>query len=324
MAGSLPTPFVPARPTRTTRRRGRLRVKKFLFAIVAACTAALAFGVGSAMGAGRWALGVPSLASLAHRSSPVARVAARTASRPAHVAHRLPSTVLNQVVAQYCAACHNANDMTGNLSLDDFDVDKIIDHRDVGEMMIRKLRAQMMPPPGMPRPGGDTLLSLVETVENVIDHGAPVNPGSRPFQRLNRDEYENAVKDLLGVDVNAGENLPLDTKSANVENIADVQALSPTLREAYLNAASAVSRLAVGDRKAAVSQTTYPVSSYVSQHPWDHIDGTPYGTRGGIVADHIFPADAYYQFKVTIEGGVGIELEDVDVSINGQRVALIK
>src|SRR6185503_14813621 len=200
--------------------------------------------------------------------------------------------------------------------------DKIVARRDVGELMIRKLRAQMMPPPGVPRPGGDTLLSLVETIENVIDHGAPVNAGTRPFQRLNRDEYENAVKDLLGVDINAGDYLPLDTKSANFDNIADVQALSPTLLESYLNAASAVSRLAVGDTKAAVAQTTYPVSSYISQHPWDHIEGTPYGTRGGIVADHVFPADGYYQFKINIEGGVGMELEDVDVSIDGQRASL--
>jgi len=289
---------------------------KVLFAIVAASTAVLAFRVGTAIG------GNP-----AHSFFAPAGPAPSAVHRPAPIAHRpsrVSSAALNQVVAQYCSVCHNSSDMTGNLSLDDFDVDKIVARRDVGELMIRKLRAQMMPPPGVPRPGGDTLLSLVETIENVIDHGAPVNAGTRPFQRLNRDEYENAVKDLLGVDINAGDYLPLDTKSANFDNIADVQALSPTLLESYLNAASAVSRLAVGDTKAAVAQTTYPVSSYISQHPWDHIEGTPYGTRGGIVADHVFPADGYYQFKINIEGGVGMELEDVDVSIDGQRVSLIK
>lgn len=293
---------------------------KSLFAIVAACTAAVAFDVGTGI-AGRPA---HTLLLSSHRAPRTAHLPPLPRPTMHPVAHRLPSAALNQVVAQYCAACHNASDMTGNLSLDDFDIDKIVEHRDVGEMMIRKLRAQMMPPPGMPRPAGDTLLSLVETLENVIDHGAPLNAGTRPFQRLNRDEYENAVKDLLGVDINAGDYLPLDTKSANFDNIADVQALSPTLLESYLNAATAVSRLAIGDRKAGIAQTTYPVSSFISQHPWDHIDGTPYGTRGGIVADHIFPADGYYQFKVNIEGGVGIELEDVDISINGQRVALIK
>ena len=116
--------------------------------------------------------------------------------------------------------------------------------------MIRKLRAEMMPLPGAPRPGGDTLRALVETIEQVIDRGAKPNPGTRTFQRLNRAEYENAVRDLLGLDVNAGDYLPLDTKSANFDNIADVQILSPTLLEAYLNAASAVSRLAVGDKNA--------------------------------------------------------------------------
>src|SRR5439155_18552402 len=134
---------------------------------------------------------------------------------------------------------------------------------------------------------GDTLVALVETLEQVIDKSSRPNPGARTFQRLNRPEYEHAVRDLLALDVNAGDYLPLDTKSANFDNIADVQALSPTLLESYLNAASAVSRLAVGDRKAGIAQTTYPVSSFISQHPWDHIEGTPYGTRGGIVADHV-------------------------------------
>ena len=83
------------------------------------------------------------------------------------------------------------------------------------------------------------------------------NPGARTFQRLNRPEYERAIKDLLGVDVNAGDWLPLDTKSANFDNIADAQALSPTLLEAYLNAATAISRMAVGDRNAPTIDTTY-------------------------------------------------------------------
>ena len=91
------------------------------------------------------------------------------------------------------------------------------------------------------------------------------------------------------LDVNAGDWLPLDTKSANFDNIADAQALSPTLLESYLNAATAISRMAVGDRTAPTIDTTYTNPSYLSQHPWDHVEGAPYGTRGGMVVEHVFP-----------------------------------
>jgi hypothetical protein len=100
--------------------------------------------------------------------------------------------------------------------------------------------------------------------------------------------------------------------------------MSTTLLESYLNAAAAVSRMAVGDPKASLMVTTYVVSPFVSQHPWDHLDGAPYGTRGGIVTTHTFPADGKYTFKFNIEGGVGTKLEDIDVSIDGARVALLK
>ena len=87
-----------------------------------------------------------------------------------------------------------------------------------------------------------------------------------------------------------GDWLPLDQKSANFDNIADVQTLSPMLLEAYLNAASALSRLAIGESGAPAVDHTYSNSEYVSQHPWDHVEGAPYGTRGGMVVDHVFPA----------------------------------
>jgi hypothetical protein len=103
-------------------------------------------------------------------------------------------------------------------------------------------------------------------------------PGVRTFQRLNRPEYSRAIHDLLELDVDAGSWLPLDQKSANFDNIADVQALSPTLLEAYLNAAAAISGMAVGDRNAAITDQTFTNPGYLSQHPWDHVDGAPYGT----------------------------------------------
>src|SRR5262249_16464826 len=113
-------------------------------------------------------------------------------------------------------------------------------------------------------------------------------------------------------------------KSANFDNIADEQSLSPMLLEAYLNAASDISRMAVGDKAASLSDRTYTNSSYVSQHPWDQLEGAPYGTRGGIVVNHVFPADADYGFGLAIIGGDNSRLEDVDISVDGERVAFVR
>ncbi len=169
---------------------------------------------------------------------------------------------LDAVINRYCGQCHNQTMKRGNLVLRDYSLDTIMVNRALSEKMIRKLRAEMMPPPGSRRPKGDTLLALVETMESLIDNAEPINPGSRVFQRLNRPEYERVVSDLLGVAINAGDYLPLDTKSANFDNISDAQALSATLLDAYLNAAAAVSRMAVGDRNAAPKQTTYRTSPF--------------------------------------------------------------
>ncbi len=229
---------------------------------------------------------------------------------------------LDSTVQKYCGSCHNPTMRRGNLNLRGYSLAAATES-DATEKIIRKLRAEMMPPPGSKRPGGDTLLALVETLEQTMD-ARPVNPGTRSFQRLNRAEYERVVRDLLGLDVTAGDWLPLDQKSANFDNISDVQALSPTLLEGYLNAASAVSRMAIGDRKAGLAQVLYKTSPFTSQHPWDQVDGTPYGTRGGMVVKHTFPADGIYQIRVNVGGGVGRPIEDVDVSIDGERVALLR
>ncbi|MDX1578007.1 MAG: DUF1592 domain-containing protein, partial [Gemmatimonadota bacterium] len=231
----------------------------------------------------------------------------------------------DDVVRTVCVRCHNDRRLRGNLSLEGFAVSEADRQAEVAEKMIRKLRAGMMPPPGARRPGGDTLLTLVETLERVVDEAAARNPdpGRRTFQRLNRPEYRRAIQDFLGLDVDPGRWLPLDQMSANFDNIADVQALSPTLLEAYLNAAAEISRMAVGDRDAPAVSTTYKNSQYVSQHPWDHVDGAPFGTRGGIVVDHAFPADARYVFEMTFASGANAPLEDIDVSIDGERVALL-
>ena len=263
----------------------------------------------------------PTLARIA-RATPTATVA--TSLPPAMGARGISIAELDGVVNRYCGSCHNTTRKSGNLVLRGYTLDSLMAHeREIAEKMIVKLRTDMMPPPGSRRPTGDSLLALVETMEQRLD-ALPINPGARPFQRLNRPEYERVVADLLGVRVDAGDYLPLDTKSANFDNIADAQALSTTMVESYLNAAAAVSRMVLGDRRASATQVTYRTSPFASQHPWDHVPGTPYGSRGGMVFQHAFPADGEYEFRLNVGGGVGLHLEDLDISIDGEQVALLK
>jgi Protein of unknown function (DUF1592)/Protein of unknown function (DUF1588)/Protein of unknown function (DUF1587)/Protein of unknown function (DUF1585)/Protein of unknown function (DUF1595)/Planctomycete cytochrome C len=240
--------------------------------------------------------------------------------------HATPSPDHNEVLRRYCVTCHSETRKTGGLSLAGFDVARAAQNADVAERVIRKLQAGLMPPPGLPRPDAAAHAALVAALETTVDAaaGSKPNPGVRTFQRLNRPEYARAIRDLLALDVDAGSWLPLDQKSANFDNIADVQALSPTLLEGYLNAAAAISAMAIGDRNAPAIDQTYTNPGYVSQHPWDHVDGAPYGTRGGLVVNHVFPADAQYVFEIALNSGSGARFEDIDISINGDRIALLE
>jgi hypothetical protein len=145
---------------------------------------------------------------------------------------------------------------------------------------------------------------------------------------LNQAEYARSIHDLLGLEIDPSAFLPLDTKSANFDNIADAQMLSPTLLDAYLNAAATISRLAIGDPEAAPSSTTYTNPGYASQ--WERAEGAPFGTRGGLSVTHNFMADGEYEFRLAFEhtttggyyGGV-TPREQIEVSIDGDRVALL-
>jgi hypothetical protein len=247
--------------------------------------------------------------------------------RPAPMTSRAaaPAQDHNAVVKQYCVGCHNERSKAGGLVLADFDIAQIADNAAVGEKMILKLQAGMMPPPGSRRPEEPVLMRLVNTLESRIDAAAAAhpNPGRRTFPRLNRAEYRRSIRELLNLDVDSAKWLPLDTMSANFDNIADEQAMSPTLLEAYLNAAADISRMAVGDRTAVAIDHTYTAPSYLSQHPWDHVEGTPYGTRGGMAVNHVFPADGEYVFEVSINAGDNARYEDIDISIDGERIALL-
>jgi mono/diheme cytochrome c family protein len=287
-------------------------------------------GVGLAVATGVADSGQTPVPAAPRQAPAAARPAPRPAAptpAPSHVlSPALSARQQSELVATYCATCHSERAKAGGLSLAGFDAMRASENPEVVEKMIRKLSAGLMPPPGAKKPELVQLAALTSALESRMDEHAAANPnpGRRTFQRLNRPEYERAIADLLGLDVDAANWLPLDQKSANFDNIADEQALSPTLLEAYLNAAGDISRMAVGDRRAARVDQVYTNPSYVSQHPWDHVEGAPFGTRGGMVVDHVFPADAEYEFELLVISGDNARGEDLDVSIDGQRVALIK
>jgi hypothetical protein len=249
----------------------------------------------------------------------------------AHAADTSAHEAQAAMVKQYCATCHSEKGKAGGLSLVNFDPSHAADQADVSEKIIRKLRAGMMPPPLARRPAADVLNDFTVSLESRIDAAAALhpNPGRRTFLRLNRAEYARSIDELLDLEVDVNAFLPPDTMSAGFDNIADVQSLSPTLLEGYLRAASKISTLALGDRGASPSEVTYKVPRTQSQN--HHIDGTPWGTRGGISMTHTFPADGEYTFRAMLHGtpvgdlfgSVFSRSEQLEISLDGERTALI-
>ena len=264
----------------------------------------------------------------------VPRAAAPTTptSTPATTpSHPTPAEADNAIVKQYCTGCHNDRGKAGDLSLANFDVARVTSNPVVTEKMIRKLRAGMMPPSGARRPEAHVLTGLAESLETRIDRAAALNPnpGSRPSQRLNRAEYAAAIRGLFGLDVDVNALLPPDTIAHGFDNISEEQGVSTAVMEGYLRAASTISRLAVGDRTATATSTIYRLPRDGTQ--MRHVPGAPMGTRGGISLVHIFPADGDYIFKMLLHSGPTGDLfgsvafgEQIEVSVNGQRAALLK
>jgi len=281
------------------------------------------------VGLGILCLGLAASEVSAQRRSGPAVQAAMAASAPAPKQSTLQAQ--NAVIGRYCLRCHNDAMNTGGLSLESFDAADAAETPEVTEKMIRKLLAGMMPPAAAQRPDDETYAELITTLAATVDAAAAIDPspGGRTFQRLNRAEYERSIRDLLGLEVDAGVYLPPDTVSAGFDNIADVQGLSTTLMEGYLSAASEISRLAIGVPRASPGEATYKIPRYVSQR--ERVDGAPYGTRGGVSVVHSFPANGEYVFTMAfydspiamLYGKTTYHDEQIEVSINGDRVALL-
>jgi hypothetical protein len=227
-----------------------------------------------------------------------------------------PASPDQQFLAKYCGGCHNDRLKTGGLSLEQRDPSQASRDAETWEKVVRKLRAGMMPPAGLPRPERAVIDEFVSHVENSLDRYAAEhpNPGTVGLHRLNRAEYANAVRDLLAVKVDVSTLLPSDDSSEGFDNIADALGVSPALLERYVGAATKISRLAVGDPGTTPTTNTWRAPGDFTQT--SHVEGLPIGTRGGILFDYTFPLDAEYSFKIrTRSAGFG-------VLAGGQPVAL--
>jgi uncharacterized protein DUF1592/uncharacterized protein DUF1588/uncharacterized protein DUF1587/uncharacterized protein DUF1585/uncharacterized protein DUF1595 len=239
-----------------------------------------------------------------------------------------PADLVSTTSRTYCQTCHNDRLKTGGLSLEGLTVDR---DAETWEKVIRKVRSGMMPPAGAKRPERAALDAFAGSIESAIDRAAAANPnpGRAPLHRMNRAEYENAIRDLLTLDVDSSTLLPADDSSRGFDNIADVLGVSPSLLERYVSAAAKVSRLAVGERDASPVQVTYTVKGDLSQN--QTLEGMPLGTRGGTTITHNFPVDGEYQIRLALLKlsfgqvfGEGAEGEELEVTLNGQRVKLFK
>ncbi len=233
------------------------------------------------------------------------------------------------VLSQYCFTCHNAQRKAGGLVLENKDPNKIGPDAETWEKVVRKLRMGAMPPPGRPRPDSQTTDTFVAALEGQLDHEAVLhpNPGrTQALHRLNRAEYQNAVRDLLGLDVDAAALLPPDdADTQGLDNNASLLSVSPALLERYLIVARRVSRQALGLPPAGPVTDTIRVSKLASQAEREGED-LPFGSRGGTAIRYNFPVDGQYVITLRLRRQIedvitGLqEPEQLEVRIDGERV----
>jgi hypothetical protein len=216
---------------------------------------------------------------------------------------------------QYCVSCHNsrtAQPSNDPVNLETVDVTDLLPHAATWERVLRKLSVRAMPPQGMPHPVETEYVAFTKWLAGSLDRAwsVRVQPGEYVLHRLNRTEYGNAIRDLLGLDVDVADLLPSDGGNFGFDNIADSLRTSPLLLERYVTAAQRISALAVGDPATRPGTTDFAISLEVTQS--GHVDGLPLGTRGGRMVRHIFPADGEYELsarlnRTVLNGYAGVE-----------------
>jgi len=204
------------------------------------------------------------------------------------------------MVSKYCVTCHDAEVKKGGLDLEALSGKEITAQPDAWERAIRKLRARQMPPVGKDRPDERTYDAIVNELASALDRASAKhpNPGrTETFRRLNRTEYQNAIRDLLALDIDAAALLPKDDLSRGFDNVG-VSDLPPMLLDRYISAAEKISRLAVGAPRRAQGGDTFRIRPDVTQE--EHVEGLPIGTRGGTLLAYTFPRDGEYEIQIRL------------------------
>lgn len=258
--------------------------------------------------------------------SAATKPAGENAERPAGTVADTPPPKHWGVLDKYCINCHNTTDWAGGIAFDALSAEEIASDSETWEKAIRKLETGMMPPAGKPRPARAVLEAFAGELAARLDNASLIHPypGSKSLHRLNRTEYANAVRDVLGLQVDVTTLLPADDSAEGFDNIADVLGVSPTLIQSYISAAMKISRAAVGDRKMQPTLVKYSAPAGLSQK--EHIEGLPLGTRGGIRFTHNFPLDAEYEFRIAAGSGfrfagpAGGPAPLLDVTLNGAPI----
>ena len=232
-----------------------------------------------------------------------------------------------QTFKLYCTSCHTGPAAPAGLNLQALDVDNLDENGVTWEKLLRKLRNREMPPAGLPRPDEAGYKALIGYIENERDRlvDARPNPGRLTIHRLNRTEYANTIRDLLGIEVDVSQVLPADDIGYGFDNIGDVLNVSPLLLERYLAAASKISRAAVGDTALPPSIQTYTVPHGLAQTDRMN-EAMPLGSRGGTSIRHLFPVDGEYEISLGLQNGkfdelLGFERDrTLDLRLDNQRL----
>ena len=263
------------------------------------------------------------IVALSASRSDVATVSAQQAAATATTA--AAPLAPRALIDTYCVTCHNQRTKTAGLTFDTMDLAKLPEHADVWEKTVRKLRGGMMPPPGVRRPDQASVDSVVSWLEGSLDEAAAAhpNPGRVALHRLNRAEYAAAIEDLLGLKIDAAALLPKDDEAEGFDNVASVLTVSPSFLDQYISAARVVSARAIGNPGARPGSMTYRPARGTDQAV--RVDGLPLGTRGGLIVEHLFPADGDYKLNIpnmAIAGYVrGMEYaHTLIVTIDGVKV----
>ena len=248
--------------------------------------------------------------------------------RPASQAVSRKKAVVNEFVEQHCVDCHNADDKTGGIDLSNVTPEDVIRRSEIWEKVVRKLRARQMPPLDEPRPKEDSYRAALSALEASLDRAAAKrpNPGrTDTMRRLNRTEYQNAIRDLLALDVDARGLLPADESSHGFDNVT-VADLSPTLLSRYISAAQKISSLAIGRPRRSPGGDTIRLRADFTQE--EHVEGLPIGTRGGALIPYTFRQDGEYDVQIRLARDRNEEVEglsgphELELLLDRRRVGL--